>query len=59
MGEAEPMELKRLHLPLRSRPLDVIILSFLALVFFLQLIEDAELSRLENAVRVLQMEVRP
>jgi hypothetical protein len=59
MGGPGQMELKRLHLPIGFRPIDFVIFSLLAGMLFLQLIEGAELSEVENVVKRIQMEGRP
>ena len=53
------MELKRLHLPIGFRPIDFVIFALLAGMLFLQLIEGAQLSEVENVVKRIQMEGRP
>jgi hypothetical protein len=59
MESPEPMELKRLHLPARLRPVDFIVLVLLVALCLLQIIQEAELSELKKEIRAIETEGRP
>ncbi len=50
---------ERLHLPIRLRPVDLVLFALLAALFILQLIQGYEISELQKEVRQIQMEGRP